>query len=337
MTGNVVALPAYHDRHDDAHNHDHDHSHGHGHSQGNAHGHHHHAPKNFDRRFAIGAFLNLAFVGAELYYGYMAKSLALMADAVHNFSDVIALLLAWGAAWLGHLSPSDERTYGFRGASILAGLVNGGMLILVTGGIIVQSVLRLGHPEPLQTMIMIWVASLGIVINFSTAMLFWSGQKHDLNVRGAFMHMMSDAAIAFGVVLVALIIRLQGPGWQWLDPASSLVIATVVVIACWDLAKEALHLALDGVPRHIDRRGILVYLHGLTGVTGVHDLHIWAMSTTETALTVHLLRPNTSVDDHFLNEVAYDLKSKFQIDHATIQIEGGNSREACRLAPREVV
>ncbi len=331
--------------HDD-HDHKHDHKSGqnqkpekHDHDDAHKHGHHghHHVPKNFDRSFAIGAFLNFAFVGAELFYGYMAHSLALVADAVHNFSDVIGLLLAWGAAWLGRLSPTDERTYGFRGASILAGLANSGMLFLVTGGIIIESVQRLAHPQPLATMTMVYVASIGIVINFVTAMLFWRGQKDDLNIRAAFIHMMGDAAIAFGVVITALIIRMMGAGWQWLDPASGLVISTIIVIGCWDVAKEALHLSLDGVPKHIDRRGIIVFLHGLPGVTGMHDLHIWAMSTTETALTVHLMRPKIPADDNFLNDVAFELKSNFKIDHATIQIEVGNAREACRLAPKEVI
>jgi cobalt-zinc-cadmium efflux system protein len=324
------------------HKHDHDHSHGahggHHHHHGGSHAHgHHHGPANFDRSFAIGAFLNLAFVGAELFYGYTAKSLALVADAVHNFSDVIGLLLAWGAAWLGRRNPTDERTYGYRSASILAALANSGILFLATGAIIVEAVQRFASPAPLQTGVMLWVATLGIVVNFATAMLFWRGQKHDLNVRAAFMHMIADAAISFGVVLAALIIRMKGEGWQWLDPASSLVIATIVVIGCWDIAKEALHLSLDGVPKHIDRRGVLVYLHELPGVKGVHDLHIWAMSTTETALTVHLLRPNTPVDDAFLNGVAYELQHRFQISHATIQVEAGNVKEACRLAPKEVV
>ncbi len=294
-------------------------------------------PKNFDRSFAIGAFLNFAFVGAELYYGYFAKSLALVADAVHNFSDVVSLLLAWGAAWLGRRSPTDERTYGYRRASILASLANAGLLFLVTGGIIIEAVQRFGSPQFLNTGIMAWVATFGIVINFTTAMMFWKGQKHDLNLRAAFMHMIGDAAISFGVVMAALIIRLQGHGWQWLDPATSLVISTIVVLGCWDIAKEAIHLSLDGVPKHIDRRGVIVYLHELAGVTGVHDLHIWAMSTTETALTVHLIRPNKPVDDHFLHNVARELHDRFQISHSTIQVEAGNAPETCRLAPKEVV
>ncbi len=318
---------------DQDHDHDHDHG-GHDHHHGHGHGHHHHIPKNFDRSFAIGAFLNFAFVGAELYFGYAAKSLALMADAVHNFSDVVGLLLAWGAAWLGRLSPSGDRTYGYRGASILAALGNAGLLFLATGGIIIESIRRFGSPTPVASGTMLWVACLGIAINFGTAMLFWRGQKDDINLRGAFMHMIGDAAISFGVVLAALIIRAKG--WEWLDPAISLTIATIVVIASWDLAKEATHLALAGVPRNVDKAAVEKYLTSLPGVTELHDLHIWAMSTTETALTAHLLRPGSSVDDKFLQDVCAELQRNFKIHHATIQIEAGNA-ENCRLAPQEVV
>lgn len=317
-----------------AHSHDHhDHDHDHG-GGGHHHGHHghHHTPENFDKSFAIGAFLNLAFVGAELTYGYLAQSLSLIADAVHNFADVVGLLIAWGAAWLSRRNPSDERTYGYRRASILAALLNACLLFLAIGAIAIEAFQRFNSPGHIETEIMVWVASVGIVINFGTAMLFWKGQKHDINLRAAFMHMIADAAISFGVVLAALIIMMKGQGWQWLDPASSLVIAVIVAIGCWDLAKESLHLSLDGVPKHINRRGVLVYLHELPGVTGVHDLHIWAMSTTEVALTVHLLRPNTKVDDEFLHKVAHDLHDKFQIGHVTIQVEGGNGQNACKLA-----
>jgi len=274
-------------------------------------------------------------VGAELYFGYMAKSLALMADAVHNFSDVIGLLLAWGAAWLGRLGPTDTRTYGYRGASILAALGNAGLLVIATGGIIIEAVQRFAHPEPIASTTMLYVASLGIAINFGTAMLFWRGQKEDINLRGAFMHMIGDAAISFGVVLAALIIRAKG--WEWMDPAISLTIATIVVLASWDLAKEAMHLSLQGVPRHIDVAAVNKYLAGLSGVKEVHDLHIWAMSTTETALTAHLLRPGSAVDDEFLNTTARELLQKFKIHHTTIQIEAGNSAEACKLAEPDTI
>lgn len=322
-----------------AHNHSHDdHSHsGGGHHHHDHHGHHHHAPKNFDSAFAIGAFLNLAFVGAELTYGYLAQSLSLIADAVHNFADVVGLLIAWGAAWLSRRGPTDERTYGFRRASILAALLNACLLFLAVGAIAIEAVQRFYHPAHIETDKMLWVATIGIAVNFGTAMLFWKGQKHDLNLRAAFMHMIADAAISFGVVLAALIIMMKGQGWQWLDPASSLVIVVIVAIGSWDLARESLHLSLDGVPKHINRRGVLVYLHELPGVTGVHDLHIWAMSTTEVALTVHLLRPDTPVDDEFLHRIAHELHEKFQIGHVTIQVESGSSKDSCKLAPPDTL
>lgn len=326
----------HHHAHDHKHDHKHDHA-GHGHA-GHSHGiggHHHHVPKNFDRAFAIGAFLNLSFVGAELTYGYLAKSLALIADAVHNFADVVGLLLAWGAAWLARRAPTDERTFGYRRASILAALANACTLFLAIGAIIIEALQRFASPAPLNAPTMIWVAGVGIAINFGTAMLFWKGQKDDLNLRAAFMHMIADAAISAGVVLAGLIIMFKG--WIWIDPAISLIVSVIILIGCWDLAKEALHLSLDGVPKHINRRGVLVYLHELPGVSGVHDLHIWAMSTTEVALTVHLMRPGAALDDVFLHKVARDLRERFQIGHVTIQIEAGNAKDDCMLAPNEVV
>lgn len=306
------------------HHHDHKHDHGHGH------GHHHHVPKNFDSAFAIGTFLNLSFVGAELTYGYMAKSLALVADAVHNFADVVGLLIAWGAVWLGRRAPTDARTFGYRRASILAALLNACLLFLAIGGIIIEALQRFNNPAPIETGMMIWVAAVGIAINFFTAMLFWKGQKHDLNLRAAFIHMIGDAAISAGVVVGGLIIAYKG--WLWMDPAISLVVSVIILIGCWDIAREALHLSLDGVPKHIDRRSVLVYLHELPGVTGVHDLHIWGMSTTEVALTVHLMRPGLPTDDSFLHKVAHELQEQYSIGHVTIQIEAGNTKEPCKLA-----
>lgn len=276
-------------------------------------------PKILTPPLRSARFLNLSFVGAELTYGYMAKSLALVADAVHNFADVVGLLLAWGAAWLSRRNPTDAHSYGYRRASILAALMNACLLFLAIGAIVIEAVQRLGHPSPIQTKMMIWVAVVGIAVNFGTAMLFWKGQKDDLNLRSAFMHMIGDAAISAGVVVAGLIIMVKG--WMWMDPAISLIVAVIVLIGCWDLAKEALHLSLDGVPKHINRRSVLVYLHELQGVTGVHDLHIWAMSTTEVALTVHLMRPGMPLDDAFLHKVSHDLQELYQIGHVTIQIK----------------
>lgn len=260
--------------------------------------------------------------------------MALMADAVHNFSDVIGLLMAWAAAWMGRLSPTAERTYGYRGASILAALGNAGLLFLATGAIAVESIQRFAHPQPVVGQTMIAVAAVGIAINAVTALLFWKGQKDDLNIRAAFIHMLGDAAISLGVVIAALAV--ESTGWDWIDPATSLVISVIIVLGSWDLAKEALHLSIDGVPRHINREEVMKYLSSQSGVTAVHDLHIWAMSTTETALTAHVVRPSTVPDDAFLQNISDELHLRFKINHATIQVEADNAQN-CRLAAEDAV
>ncbi|MFN7113101.1 MAG: cation diffusion facilitator family transporter [Alphaproteobacteria bacterium] len=310
--------------------HGHEHHHGHGH-----HGHHHHVPKNFDRRFAIGAAINMIFVVLELVFGFISNSLALIADAVHNFSDVVGLLLAWGGAWLARLMPSARRTYGFRSATILAALANAALLFIVVGAITIEAVHRFFNPAEMASMTVVWVAGIGIVINTATAMMFWHGQKDDINIRGAFLHMAADAAVSLGVVIAALIV--MATNWFWIDPVISLVIAAVILWSTWGLAKEALHLSLAGVPPQIDHAAVKAWLAALPGVTEVHDLHIWAMSTTENALTVHLLRPGAALDDGFLHMVAEELQKRFQIHHPTIQIEIGNLQDGCKLAPADVV
>lgn len=314
-----------------AHDHHHnEHSDAHGHSHGHAG--HSHAPDNFGAAFAIGAALNTAFVIAELIFGYAANSLALISDAVHNLSDVIALLLAWGAAWLAQKQPTQRHTYGYRRASILAALFNAGLLLVAVGGIVVEAVNRLTAPEPVAGWTVVAVAALGVAINGGTALLFMRGRHGDLNIRGAYLHMAADAGVSLGVVVAALIIMLTG--WLWLDPAISLVIAAVVFWSGWGLARDSVNLALDGVPRGIELAEVRNYLAGLEGVTEVHDLHVWAMSTSETALTAHLVRPGGS-DDVFLHKVCEGLSRRFGIDHPTLQIE--MSGEACTLAPAERV
>jgi cobalt-zinc-cadmium efflux system protein len=285
--------------------------------------------------FAIGTALNVALVLAELGFGLFSHSLALISDGVHNLSDVIGLLLAWGAAWLAKRQPTATRTYGYRRASILAALGNAGLLLIVTGAILVEAVRRFFAPEPVSTDIVVWVASLGIVVNTVTALLFMRGRQHDLNVMGAFLHMAGDAGVSLGVVVAALLIGWTG--WLWLDPAVSLGVAVVILMATWGLTRDALNLALDAVPPGIERGAVEAYLAGLPGVTEVHDLHIWAMSTTETALTVHLVRSSTGLDDQddLLADAAHQLQHRFGIQHATVQIEAGD-RE-CRLAPAHVV
>lgn len=310
--------------------HHHEHSDAHGRSHGHAG--HSHAPNSFGAAFAIGAALNTAFVIAELIFGYAANSLALISDAVHNLSDVIALLLAWGAAWLAQKQPTQRHTYGYRRASILAALFNAGLLLVAVGGIVVEAVNRLTAPEPVAGWTVVAVATLGVAINGGTALLFMRGRHGDLNIRGAYLHMAADAGVSLGVVVAALIIMLTG--WLWLDPAISLVIAAVVFWSGWGLARDSVNLALDGVPRGIELAEVRNYLAGLEGVTGVHDLHVWAMSTSETALTAHLVRPGGS-DDAFLHKVCEELSRRFGIDHPTLQIE--MSGEACTLAPAERV
>jgi len=315
------------------HHHDHDHSHaGQPHDHGHGHAGHSHAPATFGYAFAVGITLNAAFVLAELVFGYLANSLALVSDALHNFADVIALLLAWGAAVLARKLPTELHTYGYRRASILAALANAGLLLLGVGAIVVEAIDRLRFPAPVAGATVIWVAALGILINGATALLFMRGSEHDLNIRGAYLHMAADAVVSFGVVIAALVITLTG--WLWVDPVASLVVAALVLVSGWGLARDSVNLALDAVPAHIDFADVRDYLAGLEGVSDVHDLHIWAMSTSETALTVHLVRP-AGVDDAFLHGVCEQLTRRFRIAHPTIQIEA--SRETCRLAPADVV
>jgi cobalt-zinc-cadmium efflux system protein len=314
-----------------AHDHSH-HNHSHGHDHSHGHAGHSHAPDSFGWAFAIGATLNTAFVIAELIFGYAANSLALISDAIHNLSDVIALLLAWGATWLSQKQPTQRHTYGYRRASILAALFNAGLLLVAVGGIVVEAVNRLYSPAPVAGWTVVVVAALGVAVNGFTALLFMRGRHGDLNIRGAYLHMAADAGVSLGVVVAALIILLTG--WLWLDPAISLVIAAVVFWSGWGLARDSVNLALDGVPRGIELAKVRDYLGALNGVSEVHDLHIWAMSTNETALTAHLVRPG-GTDDAFLHHVCEELAHRFNIHHATLQIEA--SGEVCKLAPAERV
>jgi cobalt-zinc-cadmium efflux system protein len=322
---------AHHHDHD---HHDHAHGDGHGHDHGHSHGHvgHSHAPDHFGFAFAAGVTLNTVFVVAELVFGYAANSLALISDAVHNFSDVISLLLAWGAMWLAGKQPTHRHTYGYRRASILAALFNAGLLLIAVGGIAVEAINRIQEPAAVAGWTVVVVAALGILVNGGTALLFMRGRHGDLNIRGAYLHMAADAGVSFGVVVAALVI--MATGWLWVDPAISLGIAAVVLASGWGLAKDSVNLALDGVPKGIELAKVKDYLVRLEGVTELHDLHIWAMSTNETALTAHLVRP-AGFNDAFLHGVCEQLSLRFNIHHATLQIEA--SSEVCKLAPAEVV
>jgi cobalt-zinc-cadmium efflux system protein len=306
--------------------HHHDHSHAHGDAG------HSHAPDTFGLAFAIGVVLNTGFVAAEVIFGYAANSLALISDAVHNFSDVIALLLAWAATWLARKQPTQQHTYGYRRASILAALINAGLLLIAVGGIAVEAINRIREPADVAGWTVVLVATLGIVVNGGTALLFMRGRHGDLNIRGAYLHMAADAGVSLGVVVAAFAIMLTG--WQWVDPAISLCIAAVVLASGWGLARDSVNLALDGVPKGIELAEVKAYLGQLEGIIEVHDLHIWAMSTNETALTAHLVRPG-GYEDSFLHGVCEELSHRFDIRHATLQIEAGS--DACKLAPAELV
>ena len=302
------------------------------------HNHHDHAHGAFDptqRAFAVGVSLNLIFVVVEIYYGFHANSLALLADAGHNFSDVIGLLIAWGALLLAKRKPSERFTYGLRSSTIMAALVNSMLLLVAVGGIVWEAAHRMTAPEQVNGTTMIWVALLGVFINIGTALMLQHGSKHDINVRGAFLHMLADAAVSVGVVIAGL--GMLWLGWQWLDGAVSILIAVVILWSTWGLFSESISLSLHAVPTQIDVLAVRDYLAKLPGVSEVHDLHIWAMSTTEIALTVHLLIPSGHPGDGFLHDASDGLDQRFHIHHATLQIEVGNSAVSCRLAPDEVV
>ena len=296
---------------------------------------HFHELQGHDRAFAVGIALNLGFVAIESVYGVLSQSMALLADAGHNLSDVLALALAWGASVLGRREPSRRFTYGLGSSSILAALINAMLLMLVVGGIAVEAVQRLMQPVPVASMTVIWVALGGIAVNTVTALLFLRGREHDLNVKGAFLHMAADAAVSLGVALAG--VGMLYTGWTWLDPAMSLAIAAVIVGSTWGLLRDSLNLSLHAVPPRIDTGLIRGYLSRLDGVAEFHDLHIWGMSTTETALTVHLVMPDGHPGDRFIAQVASELRQRFGIGHATIQVETGDELHPCSLAPDHVV
>ena len=298
-----------------------------GHDHSGAGHQHHHGAKNFGAAFAVGISLNLIFVATEAMYGWLANSLALLADAGHNLSDVLGLVLAWGAIALARRQPTKRRTYGLRRSSILASLANALLLLIAVGAIAWEALGRFQHPEPVASSTVMLVASVGIVINGVTAWLFAAGAKTDINIRGAFLHMAADAAVSVGVVIAALAMR--ATGWLWLDPAVSLGIVIVITIGTWVLLRESVNLAVDAVPAHIDPAAVETYLAGLPGVQAVHDLHIWAMSTTEVALTVHLVKPDASIDDGWLESIRHELHERFEIEHTTVQLERGDDAHPC--------
>lgn len=305
------------------------------HDHGSSCDHHHHAPGDYGRAFKLGISLNLAFILLEIVYGLQANSVALLADAGHNTSDVIGLFLAWGAVLLAKRKPSSKYTYGLGGSSIIAALGNAVLLLVAVGGIAWESVQRFSDPQPTMGSTVMIVAACGILINGATAFMFMRGRHHDLNIKSAYLHMAADAAISAGVVVAGAVMMFTG--WLWLDPVVSLFIALIIVYGTWDLLRDSLSMALHGVPKGIDAGNVRAYLSGLKGVKSVHDLHIWAMSTSETALSAHLLMENGHPGDDFLRGISEDLKHIFHIVHATIQIEIGDSTRECHLAPDHVI
>ncbi len=309
--------------------HDHDHDHGHAHHQrhdhaghGHAHGHgHHHAPASFDRAFAIGIALNIAYVLAEGGAGWWTGSVALLADAGHNLSDVLGLAVAWGGASLARKPATKRFTYGLKGSTILAALLNALFLLVALGAIVLEAVQRIGDPPVLAGLTVSAVAGVGILVNALTAWLFARGRHGDVNIRGAFLHMLSDALVSAGVVIAGIVIWATGIGW--IDPVVSLVIAALIFWQTWGLLRETVELSLAGVPRGIDYDRVAAALLALPGVTRLHDLHIWAMSTTEPVLTAHLLMPSGPPGDAFLAAARDMLRRDFAIGHATLQVETG--------------
>lgn len=301
-----------------AHAHSHDHGHGHHHGHGHSHGHPHAAPD--DWRYGAAIVLNLGFVVAEVVFGLISHSTALLADAGHNLSDVLGLALAGAAAWLAKQSAAEHKTYGYGKTTILAALANAIVLVFACGAIAMEAVGRFMDPEPVGGVTVMAVAAAGFLINGATALMFMRGRQKDLNVRGAFLHMAADAAVSVGVVMVGAVVWLTG--WTWADPVASLIILAVILWGTWGLLRESFDMAIDAAPGHVKVAEVRAYLAGLPGVSAVHDMHVWNLSTTETALTVHLVRDQPG-DTPFLAMIQTEVKARFGISHATVQVETG--------------
>lgn len=311
-------MAGHHDHHDHAHD-------GHGHSR---------APSSFGRAFAIGTVLNLGFVVIEAAYGFIGNSMALLADAGHNLGDALGLVMAWGAFLLSRRKPTPNYTFGLGKSSILAALFNAVLLLVAVGAIGWEAVQRLFHPQPVEAGIVMAVAAIGIAINVATAMLFAAGRRSDLNVHAAFLHMMADAGVSAGVVVAGLVIALTG--WLWVDPVVSLLVNAVILFATWGILRQSLTLAVAGVPASIDMAEVRQRLGALSGVSDVHDLHVWPLSTTETALSCHLVMPGGHPGDAFLVAAGAEMKAQFGIGHPTFQIETDPAGQ-CPFAPDDVI
>lgn len=303
------------------------------------HHHHHHShshePRNYNRAFAIGISLNVIFVIVEFVYGTLANSLALIADAGHNLSDVMSLVLAWGASRLAQSQPTLKRTYGLRRATILASLASAFLLLLALGGIAWEALGRLSNPKQITGTVVIMVAAIGVVINAVTAYLFFHDQKHDLNIKAAYLHMAADTVVSLGVVLAGLIILVTG--WLWVDPVVSLVVVSVILIGTWGLLQDSINLSMDAVPEGIDLADIKNYLISIDSIIDVHDLHVWALSTTENALTVHLISSDDKINNDRLHRLQHHLQQEFGISHVTVQIENNTEANSCNLNKPECI
>jgi len=307
--------------HTDHHSHPHGHSHTHSHS---------HPQDNHGRAYAVGIVLNTIFIAVEVVYGVMSHSLALVADAGHNLGDVLGLFLAWGATALGRRAATERHSYGLRRSTVLAALANAVFLLVAVGAIVWEAIQRLNMPSAIAAETVIWVALAGIVINAGTALMFMSGRKGDLNIRGAFLHMAADALISAGVVTGGVIVLFTG--WEWVDPALSLTLSATIVYGAWKLLRDSLNLALDAVPEGIEVAAVRAYLLGLPEVMDAHHLHIWGLSTTEVALTVHLVLADCQRSNGLLHDINHELHERFGIGHATIQFEAAGEVACCSEA-----
>lgn len=318
------------------HNHDHGESQGGNDHHGHHHGHHHHhgAGTTHGRAFAVATSLNVLFVLIETAAGFIGHSTALLADAGHNLSDVLSLLLAWGASRLAARAPSRRFTYGMKSASILAALANAALLWVALGAILIETLQKFASPEPAAAGLMMAVAAAGIAVNGLSALLFARGSKDDLNLRAAFQHLMADAAVSAGVVLAGLAIHFTA--WNWIDPVISLVITLMIALGSWSMLKESVQMGLLAVPASVNEEKLRAFLLARPGIAALHDLHVWPISTTDTAMTAHIIMPGGHPGDAFLHGLAHDLEHDFGIGHATIQIEtdGGHG---CALHSDEVV
>jgi cobalt-zinc-cadmium efflux system protein len=291
--------------------------------------HHHHAPNHYGRAFILAILLNTGFVGIEFSYGFIANSTALMADAGHNLSDVLGLLLSYGAVLLARTQPNKRYTYGLRSTSILAALANAMLLFFACGAIALEAIERFSAPPTVESLMVSAIAGIGIVVNGLSALLFMKGSDHDLNIRGAYLHMAADAAVSLAVVISGVVMFYTQ--WYWLDPSITLLIVVVILIGTWSLLRESLRLVLSAVPAKVDGAAIEAYLSQLDGVSDCHDLHIWGLSTTETALTAHLVMPDGCPNDAFLDDIAHTLTEDFFIHHSTLQIEQSSTNHVCSL------